>query len=81
MKERIGYYKRFEYATWCHSHKDECTFCEQLPTHPSKVPNTNCYSAEIWDGTLYVSKWDDEHKMFVPIFLSSYFSIIFKQID
>ena len=78
MKERIGYYKRFEHATWGHTHKDECTFYEQLPTHPSKVPNTNCYSVEMWDGTLYVSKWVDEHKMFVPILSSSFFSMIFE---
>jgi hypothetical protein len=78
MKERIGYYKRFEHATWCHSHKDECTFCEQLPTHPSKVPNTNCYSVELLDGILYVSKWEEERKTFTPTFSSSYFSIIFK---
>lgn len=76
MKERIGYYKRFDRRP--SYQKDECYFYEQLPTHPSKVPNTNCYSVEIWDGTLYVSKWDDEHKMFIPIFSSSYFSVTFK---
>ena len=77
MKERIGYYKRFEHATWCHTHKDECTFYEQLPTSPLKTPNTNCYSVEIWDGTLFVSKWEDEYKMFTPILASSHFEISF----
>ena len=76
MKERIGYYKRFERLPMFS--KDDCYFYEQLPTHSSQVPNTNCYSVEIWDSILYVSKWDDEHKIFVPIFSSSYFSMTFK---